>query len=165
MTTILSSSLENSSDLLQQIALNPLTLVSTMNQSSILYTEQFPDALQNLSTEQCRAICTALAETNNASLVNKRGQLGGYTALAWMCIKNELELIEFLITKCKADVNTKANLGESPLFICIKYCLNRLVFYNQLIFNQQFQIRNCNIYTIELLIEYGADVNARDSYQ
>ena len=28
-----------------------------------------------------------------------------------------------------------------------------------------FQIRNCNIYTIELLIEYGADVNARDSYQ
>ena len=121
MTTILSSSLENSSDLQQQIALNPFTLVSTMNQSCILYTEQFPDALQNLSTEQCRAICTALAETNNASLVNKRGQLGGYTALAWMCIKNELELIEFLITKCKADVNTKANLGESPLFICIKY--------------------------------------------
>ena len=35
-------------------------------------------------------------------------------------MKNELELIEILITKCNADVNQKANLGESPLLICVK---------------------------------------------
>ena len=41
-----------------------------------------------------------------------------------MCIKNEIELIEFLITKCKADINAKATQGETPLFVCIKYALN-----------------------------------------
>jgi hypothetical protein len=37
-----------------------------------------------------------------------------------MCIKNEVDFIEFLITKCKADVNVKAAMGESPLFVCVK---------------------------------------------
>ena len=41
-----------------------------------------------------------------------------------MCIKNEIELIEFLLTKCKADINAKATQGETPLFVCIKYELN-----------------------------------------
>jgi hypothetical protein len=35
-------------------------------------------------------------------------------------MKNELDLIELLITKCNADVNQKADLGESPLLIAIK---------------------------------------------
>ena len=86
-----------------------------MNQSSsILYTEQFPDALQNLSTEQCRAICTALAETNNASLVNKRGQLGGYTALAWMCINKQTRLQHIWINP----------FLRFSIFQCTKYIKN-----------------------------------------
>ena len=39
-------------------------------------------------------------------------------------MKNDLESIEILITKCNADVNQKANLGESPLLISIKYYIN-----------------------------------------
>lgn len=90
------------------------------NPSTVIQTDFFPDVLQHLTTEQCKAICDALSQANNLSLVNKKGPLGGYTALHWMCIKNELELAEFLLDNCRADVNCVANLGETPLFICIK---------------------------------------------
>ena len=36
-------------------------------------------------------------------------------------IKNEYELIELLVRECNADINARANIGETPLFICIKY--------------------------------------------
>ena len=103
-----------------QAGMLPTMTTNFVNPLSILNSELFPDLLQHYSTENSRLLFLALAELNNPGLVNKKGAHGGYSALAWMCIKNELELIEFLITKCKADVNTKATLGETPLFICIK---------------------------------------------
>lgn len=92
---------------------------SQINAFGILLTDQFPDVLQHYPPDQCRAILTLLKDTNNSSLVNKKGPLG-YTALHWMCIKNEYELIELLVRECNADVNARANIGETPLFICIK---------------------------------------------
>ncbi len=103
-----------------EMATITMTMPVQQNPSAILYTDQFPDMLQYCSTENSKNLFEILSEANNLSLVNKKGTLGGYTALHWMCIKNELDLIEFLILKCKADVNFKANLGETPLFICIK---------------------------------------------
>ena len=97
----------------------PVMAAAQINAFSILQTDQFPDVLQHYPTDQCRAILTLLKDTNNSSLVNKKGPLG-YTALHWMCIKNEYELIELLVRECNADVNARANIGETPLFICIK---------------------------------------------
>lgn len=95
------------------------------NPKSMLESEQFPDILNHLSTEQIRMLFELLAQPVYSHLVNKKGPLGGYTALHWMAIKNELELIEFLVTRCRADVNCQANLGETPLLICIKYVNRR----------------------------------------
>lgn len=106
---------------MQQMALfGQMAMTPSMNPVSVLNSEQFPDILQHMSTEHCKTLFATLAEMNNPTLVNKKGPMGGYSALAWMCIKNEIELIEFLLVKCKADVNSKATLGETPLFICIK---------------------------------------------
>jgi hypothetical protein len=121
--SLVDSEKNNSAQMQAQIANNtmlPTMSTNFMNPNSILLSDQFPDILQHYSTENCRLILNVLAELNNPAIVNKKGALGGYSALAWMCIKNEIELIDFLIKKCKADVNTKANLGETPLFICIK---------------------------------------------
>lgn len=101
----------------QQIQQNNQSLAQLQLQQQM---EHFPDILQHLPSDQCKMMFEMIAETNNMAIVNKPGPLGGYTALHWMCIKNEVDLIEFLINKCKADVNCKANLGEPPLFICIK---------------------------------------------
>ncbi len=103
-----------------QAGMLPAMTTNFVSPLSLINSEHFPDLLHHYSTENSRLLFSTLAELNNPSLVNKKGTQGGYTALAWMCIKNEIELIEFLISKCKADVNTKANLGETPLFICIK---------------------------------------------
>lgn len=115
------------------------------NPKSILESEQFPDILNYLNTEQIQTIFNVLAQqpAANSHLTNKKGPLGGYTALHWMAIKNELDLLKFLVVECRADVNSKANLGETPLLICIK---------------------NCNLYSIDFLIAHGADVECRDSY-
>jgi hypothetical protein len=95
----------------QQSTVNPLM--------SILYSEQFPDMIQNYTTENCRPILDLLVDCPS-NLINKKGPLGGYTILHWMAIKNECEFVEFLVTKCKADIDCVANLGETPLLICIK---------------------------------------------
>ncbi|CAF0868772.1 unnamed protein product [Brachionus calyciflorus] len=131
----------NQIDKMQQLAV--IMSAKNFDASALIQTEFFPDCLQNLNTQQCKSVCEALAEPNYSSFVNKKGPLGGYTPLHWMCIKNEYDLIEMLLVKCKADINSCANLGESPLFICIK---------------------NCNLYTIELLIQHGADLYHRDIY-
>ena len=86
---------------------------------SILYSEQFPDVLQNYSSENCKPLIELLIDCPS-NLINKKGPLGGYTILHWMAIKNEYEHIEFLVTKCKAEIDCVANLGETPLLICIK---------------------------------------------
>ena len=91
------------------------------NPKSILDSEQYPDILNYLNSEQIQTMFNVLAQQpNNSQLVNKKGPLGGYTALHWMAIKNELDLLKFLVVECRADVNCKANLGETPLHICIK---------------------------------------------
>jgi ankyrin repeat protein len=54
-----------------------------------------------------------------------------------------MEMIQFLVLNCKADVNVRAAMGETPLHVCVK---------------------NCNLFTIEFLIENHADLNARDNY-
>ena len=86
---------------------------------NILYSDEFPDVLQNYTSEKCKELLDLLIDCPN-NLINKKGPLGGYTPLHWMAIKNELSLIEFLVTKCKADINSVANLGETSLLICIK---------------------------------------------
>ena len=91
------------------------------NQMALIGSEHFPDILQFVNTEQATAILDTLAKTNNPSLVNKQGASRGYTALHWICVRNECELIEHLVLRCRADPNIAANLGETPLFICIKY--------------------------------------------
>lgn len=94
------------------------------NPKSILESEQFPDVLNYLNSEQTKSIFELLTQANYSHLASKKGPLGGYTALHWMAIKNDLELIEYLVGKCRADVNCQANLGETPLLICIKYRLD-----------------------------------------
>jgi len=58
-----------------------------MSNHSILQSDQFPDILQHLSTDQAKALFDALAESNNPNLVNKQGSLGGYTPLHWYFIE------------------------------------------------------------------------------
>jgi hypothetical protein len=94
--------------------------MSTINQSAILESNNFPDIIQHFTHEQCKIIIDLLKIDKNKEFVNKRGPLGGYTILHWLCIKNEHDLIETLIIDTKPDVNLQANAGESPLFICIK---------------------------------------------
>lgn len=93
---------------------------SNTNPYTMTQLDQFPDILQNYSTEQSKMIFDFLIQSNNASLIGKSGALGGYTALHWMCIKNEYDMIEYLIEKFKVDINCKANMGETPLLIAIK---------------------------------------------
>jgi ankyrin repeat protein len=90
------------------------------NPYTMMQLEQFPDILQNYSTEQSKMLFDILIQSNNLTLISKSGALGGYTALHWMCIKNEYELIEYLIEKFKVDINCKASMGETPLLIAIK---------------------------------------------
>ena len=78
---------------------------------------QFPDILQFLPNEEMKKQCELYA--NNDEMINKKGLLG-YSALHWACIRNDLDLIKYLVIDCKAYVDIKGNLGESPLFICIK---------------------------------------------
>jgi ankyrin repeat protein len=79
---------------------------------------QFPDILQFLPAEEIRKQIETYSQ--NDEMINKKGQLGGYTALHWACIRNEFNLIKYLIIECKANIDVKANLGETPLFICVK---------------------------------------------
>jgi hypothetical protein len=89
--------------------------------ASMQVIEQFPDVLQNYSDEETKMLFETMISRNQIDLLaNKKGPLGGFTALHWMCIKNDLEMIEFLIKRCKADVNSRAQLGETPILICIK---------------------------------------------
>lgn len=115
----------NHSNQQQQYFQAPVGALGTyeFNPKSILESEQFPDILNYLNTEQIQTIFNVLAQqpTANSHLTNKKGPLGGYTALHWMAIKNELDLLKFLVVECRADVNSKANLGETPLLICIKF--------------------------------------------
>jgi hypothetical protein len=98
----------------------PLMTTNEFNAKSVLESDSFPDVLNYLSSDQIACVLDLLAQSSHQHLVNKPGPLGGYTALHWMAIKNELEMIEFLVRKCRADVNCRANLGETPLLICIK---------------------------------------------
>ena len=100
------------SELTAKVALNPLM--------DVLYSDLFPDVLQNYNSEQTKELLSLLVDCPN-NIINKKGPLGGYTALHWMAIKNDLENMEFLVTKCKAEIDCPANLGETPLLICIKY--------------------------------------------
>lgn len=114
---------QQQSSLMPQLIPMMLNSNSNLNQNAanLLQSEYFPDVLQHMSSDQCQTILDLLTQSTYSHLINKQGPLGGYTPLHWMCIKNEYDLIKFLIVKCNADVNFKANLGESPLFICIKY--------------------------------------------
>jgi ankyrin repeat protein len=91
-----------------------------VNLGEILELDNFPDILNNQSYDQAKLTFEILYKTNNFSLINKHGSKGGFTALHWMCIKNEYDLIEYLIEKFNVDVNTKADMGETPLLICIR---------------------------------------------
>ena len=113
------------------------------SQLSLVQSEHFPDILQFVSNDQARGLIESLAQLNTISLTNKQGASRGYTALHWICVRNELDLIQLLLNKCKPDVNIPASLGEIALFICIK---------------------NCNLNAIEILIESGSDLSHRDVY-
>lgn len=109
------NSSNNNLDLSQQA-----TLMSDQAElMKVLSSDQFPDILQTYSTEKCLLLLNLLVDCPS-NIINKKGPLGGYSALHWMAIKNEVDLIEFLITKCKAEIDCVANLGETPLLICIK---------------------------------------------
>lgn len=105
-------------DMMQQLAI--MMSMKSFDPITAIKTDFFPDCLQTFTSQHCKAVCEALSTPTYASYVNKKGMMGGYTTLHWMCIKNEYDLIEYLLTKCNADVNCAANLGESSLFICIK---------------------------------------------
>jgi hypothetical protein len=109
--------LQNTSQFVNSMTTGSIT---NSNQFTMIQLEQFPDILQKYSTEQSKMLFDFLIQSNNASLIGKSGALGGYTALHWMCIKNEYELIEYLIEKFKVDINCKASMGETPLLISIK---------------------------------------------
>lgn len=127
----------------QSKTLNESLVQMLMNPSQILLMDQYPDILKEYPIEKLKELFESLASLNNPSIVNKVGTVGGYTAIHWMCIRNEMEMIQFLVLNCKADVNVRAAMGETPLHLCVK---------------------NCNLYTTEFLIENHADLNARDSY-
>lgn len=126
----------------QPSALLGSKVASTNPMMDILYSDQFPDILQNYSNDQSKELLTLLVDCPS-NLINKKGPLGGYTALHWTAIKNDMENMEFLVTKCKAEIDSPANLGETALLICIK---------------------NNNIYTVDLLVKLGADLKVRDTY-
>lgn len=98
----------------------PVMMNNEFNAKSLLESDQFPDVLNYLNNEQIKVMFELMNSGNYSHLVNKPGPLGGYSALHWMAIKNELELMEYLLVKCNADVNCKATLGETPLHISIK---------------------------------------------
>ena len=110
----------------QQFMFNPLNFGIMSNPIGfidILNSDQYPDILQHFSAENCRKLFELIKESNNFSLANKKGRQGGYTPLHWMAIKNEVDLAEYLITECKADVNSRGDLGETSILIAIKYIL------------------------------------------
>jgi hypothetical protein len=90
------------------------------NQRALVQADQFPDILQYVTNDQAKMLIETLAQLNNPSITNKQGASRGYTALHWICVRNELELIELLLKTCRPDVNVAASLGESSLFVCIK---------------------------------------------
>jgi len=75
-------SLNKTSELTAKVALNPLM--------DVLYSDLFPDVLQNYNSEQTKELLSLLVDCPN-NIINKKGPLGGYTALHWMAIKNDLE--------------------------------------------------------------------------
>ena len=81
-------------------------------------TTQFPDILQFLPVDEIKKQVDLYAKSEE--MINKKG-INGYSALHWACIRNDLNLIKYLVNDCKAFVDIKGNLGETPLFICIKY--------------------------------------------
>jgi hypothetical protein len=100
-----------------------------ININELVDLNQFPDLLKNQSHEEAKLTFELLYKTNNQSLINKIGKSGGFTALHWMCIKNEFELIEYLIEKFQVDINCKAEMGETPLLICIRLLLFIVIIY------------------------------------
>ena len=92
-----------------------------ININELVDLNQFPDILKNQSHEEAKLTFELLYKTNNHSLINKAGKAGGFTALHWMCIKNVYELIEYLIEKFDVEINCKAEMGETPLLICIRF--------------------------------------------
>ncbi len=87
---------------------------------ALVVVELFPDILQHYNSDQCRVMIEHLYRERNFVALNRAGPLGGYTALHWMCIKNEIYLMDYLITTCASDVNARATLAETPIFICVK---------------------------------------------
>ena len=90
-------------------------------QPELVSLDLFPDIMQHYNSDQCRLMIEHLAQARNFVALNRAGPLGGYTALHWMCIKNELALVDYLIVSCMSDVNARANLAETPIFICVKW--------------------------------------------
>jgi len=58
-------------------------IMTPMSPSTVIQTDQYPDMLQQCSIDQCKLLFETLSVTNNPSLVNKVGSVGGYTALHW----------------------------------------------------------------------------------
>ena len=58
-------------------------LMMPLSPGAVIQTDQYPDMLQQCTTEQCKLIFESLALANNQTLVNKVGTVGGYTALHW----------------------------------------------------------------------------------
>jgi len=50
----------------------------------VLQSNDFPDAVKNLTSQQCRQVVETLATSNNTSLANKKGPLGGFSLLHWL---------------------------------------------------------------------------------
>jgi ankyrin repeat protein len=124
--------------------MSPAALSNQASQLQLIQSDQYPDILQYTSNDQARSLIETLATTNNPLLINKQGGSRAYTTLHWICVRNDLDLIRLILSKCKdLDVNCKASLGETPLFVCIK---------------------NCNLNAIEMLTEHGADLTHRDVY-
>ena len=49
----------------------------------ILEMSEYPDILKDLSNKQIMLMFETLAKKNNPLLVNKKGSLGGFSALHW----------------------------------------------------------------------------------
>ena len=49
----------------------------------ILQMSEYPDILNELPNKKIMLVFEVLAAMNNPNLVNKKGQLGGFTALHW----------------------------------------------------------------------------------
>jgi len=119
---MMSNQLISNPDFMQKQQAIMMEQMKEMQQmASMQVIEQFPDILQNYPSEETKTLFETMISQNQIdTLLNKKGPLGGFTALHWMCIKNDLEMIEFLIKRCNADVNCRAQLGETPILICIK---------------------------------------------